>query len=186
MNVSSELKQYGEIVAEQGKLALTEARKSFYAVVGAGDLALERASEQGRQFAERLRSAEVRRIDTAAVREAFEEYVTDLTVRGEKVVHEFRKDPRVQRVIIRAESAVDTVEDALEGAIDEVDSGVSRATDDARGVTEGAKGAANSARGAVAEGAERTRGTVRKAAARNTNARKSTTRKAPARKSAAS
>lgn len=197
--ISTEFKQYGEILSEQGKVAMAEARKSFYAVIGASDLVLTQASEQGKALRERVRGAakdaqgiaadlpaDAKRISPATLREAVEGYrkglesylqatseqatarYTELTQRGEKVVHEFRKDPLVQRVIIRAESAVDTVEDALEDALDDAGDGV------------------RDAKGDVAKGANKTRGTIRKTAARNTNARKSTTRKPPASKSAGS
>lgn len=182
MSISSEFKEYGEILAEQGKLALASARKSAFAVVGAGDAVLARAAEQGKQFAARTQEVATSRVDPAEVRKTVESYLqaagdqaatayAQLSKRGQEVVHEFRKDPRVQRVILRTERAVDSVEDTLEDLLDDVASTVDSDVADAKD--------------AVAEGADKTRATVRKTAARNTNARKSTTRKAPARKAPA-
>jgi len=168
--------QYGDIVAEQGKLALAGVKTSVLAAVGAGDLIVARATEQAKYFTE-LASGQISLtgyLQTAGGQAA--NAYAELSKRGAEVVHEFRKDPRVQRVILRAERTVDVVEDGLEDLLEEVGS-------DAEQVADAAKAS-------VAEGAERTRASVRKTAARNTNARKSTAttppvRKAPARKAAA-
>ncbi len=178
MSVTSEFRQYSEIAAEQGKLALAGVRTYALAAVGAGDLVVTRAADQGKQLATRTQEIATGRVAPADVRKVVGNYLqtageqavtvyVQLSKRGEEVVHEFRKDPRVQRVIFRAERAVDTVEDSLEDLLEEVDSEIADAKD------------------AVAEGAEATRATVRKTAARNTNARKSTTRKPPVRKAPA-
>lgn len=178
MSVTSEFKQYGGIVTEQGKLAFAGVRTSVLAAVGAGDL----LAAQGKQLSAAASNLATRagerasvRLSPAGVRDylqsAGESAVTaygELSQRGAEVVHELRKDPRVQRVILRAERTVDVVEDGLEELVEEAGTDAERATDKAKT--------------AVAEGAERTRATVRKTAARNTNARKSTTKTAPARK----
>lgn len=180
MSLTTELKQYGEIAAEQGKLALTGLRTTALAAVGAGDLLA------------RIGPAEVRGYLQSATDQAVSAY-GDLSRRGAEVVHEFRKDPRVQRVILRAERTVDVVEDSLEDLLEEAGEAVIDATDAAVEAGErtraNARTATKKAETAVAEGAERTRSTVRKTAARNTNARKATAttppvRKAPARKRA--
>lgn len=194
MTITNEFKQYGDIVSEQGKLALAGVRASVLAAVGAGDLFATRVTEQSKALVARTQELAAVRVTPADVRDyltsAGEQAVTTyakLSERGAEVVHEFRKDPRVQRVILRAERTVDVVEDGLEDLLEEVTEDVEQAADTARtGVAE----ATGTAKSAVADGAERTRTTVRKAAARNTNARKSTAttppaRKAPARKAAA-
>lgn len=178
MSISTDIKQYGDIATEQSRYALTGVRKYAYAVVGASDLVVSRAAVRGKQLADRTQEIASGQVAPTDVRKAVEGYLSaageqamtvysQLSRRGQAVVHELRKDPRFQRVIFRAEDAVDAVEDTVEDLLDEVDTGVEDAKD------------------AVAEGADTTRATVRKAAARNTNARKSTTRKAPARKAPA-
>lgn len=173
LSITNEIKQYGEIAAEQGKLALAGVRSYVFAALGAGDVVVTRAAEQSKQLAVRTQEIATGRVTPIDVRKAVEGYLqtagvqaatvySQLSQRGEDVVHELRKDPRVQRVIFRAERAVDTVEDTLEDLLDEVDSEIADAKD------------------AVSEGAETTRATVRKAAARNTTARKSSARTAPA------
>lgn len=181
MSIGTEFKQYSEIAAEQGRLALAGVRSYVFAAVGAGDAVVTRATEQGRQLAARTQEIATGRVVPTAVvadvgkavgsylQTAGEQAVTayvQLSKRGEEVVHEFGKDPRVQRVIFRAERAVDTVEDTLEDMLDEIDSDVTDAKD------------------AVAAGAEKSRGRLGKSATRNTNAAKSTTRTPPVRKAA--
>lgn len=180
MSITSEFKQYGETAAEQGKQALAEARKSFYAVVGAYDAAFEsivsefrHADQLPRKAAQTAKTSpvELRTMIEGIVADAAAQALTvygELAKRGAVVVHEFRKDPRVQRVIIGAEKAVDSVEESVDELLDD-------ASDSVRGEVKDAKAK-------VAQGADATRGAVRKAAARNTNAAKSTSRKAPARK----
>jgi len=182
LSIGTEFKQYGEIAVEQGRTALAGVRSYAFAAVGAGDVVITRAAERGKQLASGTQGIATGRITptvvAADVRKAVETYLqtageqaatvyAQLSTRGAEVVHEFRKDPRVQRVIFRAERAVDTVEDSLEDLLDEVGDEVTEAKD------------------AVAEGAEKTRATVRKSAARNTNAAKSTSRTPPVRKAPA-
>jgi len=175
MSISTEFKQYGEIAAEQGKLALAGVRQTVLAAVGASDVVVTRAAAQGKQLATRTQDIATGRVAPTDVRKVVGGYLqtageqavnfyVQLSKRGEEVVHEFRKDPRLQRVIFRAERAVDTVEDLLVEVASGADSGVSDAKD------------------AVADGADKTRATIRKTAARNTSARKSSIRKPPARK----
>lgn len=182
-------RQYSGIAAEQGKYALAGVRQSVFAAVGAGDVLVARAIERGQRLATRTqaiagtltRPSEVRTTVTSAVQSAggqAVEALQTLSKRGAEVVHELRKDPRVQRVILRVERGVDSVEGSVTGVLDDVATDV----DDAAG---GTKKVTRRAKKAVAESAETTRGAVRKTAARNTTARKSTTRTAPARKAPA-
>lgn len=172
MSITSEVKQYTGIATEQGRQALAGVRKSVFAAVGAGDLLVSRAADIATTrvtpagVSESVRGT-VGGYLQAAGDQATNAY-TQLSRRGAEVVHEFRKDPRVQRVILRTERAVDVVEDGLEDLLDGAGHEVAEAT--------------GAAKDAVAEGAERTRTTVRKSAARNTNARKSTATTSPARK----
>lgn len=179
MSIQTEFKQYGEIAVEQGRTALVGVRTYAFAAVGAGDVVVTLAAERGKQLVDRTQGIVTGRVTptvvVADVRKAVETYLqtageqaatvyAQLSRRGAEVVHEFRKAPRVQRVIFRAERAVDSVEDGLENLLDDVDAEVTKAKD------------------VVAESADTTRATVRKTAARNTNAAKSTSRTPPARK----
>lgn len=183
MSITSEVKQYTGVATEQGKAALAGVRKPVFAAVGAGDLLVSRTAARGKQIVARSQDLATARVTPATVSESVRSTVsgylqaagdqannayTQLSRRGAEVVHEFRKDPRVQRVILRTERAVDVVEDSLEDLLDEAGQDVAEAT--------------AAAKDAVSEGADKTRATVRKSAARNTNARKSTAKSAPARK----
>ncbi len=186
MSIGTEFKQYSGSAAEQGKNALSGVRRYVFATVGAGDVLVTRATQRGRRLASRTQAIATGRVtptDLAAdVRKSVEGYLqsageqaantyVQLSKRGEEVVHELRKDPRLQKVIFRAERAVDTVEDRVDDLLDDVAETVDTRVDDAKD--------------ALAEGADATRAAARQTAARNTNARKSTTRKTPNRKAPA-
>ena len=78
MPITDEMRKYSETVLEQGKVALEEARKPWYAAVGASELAYEQLQTQLSQLpAEvqtRVRKLQSggRQIDAAAVRSAVE------------------------------------------------------------------------------------------------------------------
>ena len=50
MPISTDVRKYGETALEQGKLALDEARKPWYAAVGATDLAFDQLREQFKEL----------------------------------------------------------------------------------------------------------------------------------------
>lgn len=133
MPISTDVRKYGETVLEQGKVALDEARKPWYAAVGATDLAYDQLREQlkelpteaqarlrglqsgaGQLDATQLRDA----VETAATqaREVYAAYLTQaretyesLAHRGELVVRRLRRSPEVR-------SAFDRTEDQLSDA----------------------------------------------------------------------
>lgn len=191
MSITSEFKQYGEIVLEQGKLALSGVRTSAFAAVGAGDVVVTRAGDRARSLAGRTQDLATTRVSPTDVRKSVEDALTSagsqvqvvwtqLSRRGEEVVHELRKAPRLQRVVLRTEDAVDSVEEGVEELIGEVSDELTQRAEKSRATI---ASRARKAQAAVAEGADTTRAAVRKTAARNTNARKSTARKAPAKAS---
>ena len=59
MPITDEVRKYRETVLEQGKVALGDARKPWYAAVGAGDFAYERA----RRVELTIRDGRVRRYE---------------------------------------------------------------------------------------------------------------------------
>ena len=50
MPITTDVRKYGETALEQGKLALDEARKPWYAAVGATDLAYDQIREQFKEL----------------------------------------------------------------------------------------------------------------------------------------
>ena len=135
MPITDEVRKYRETVLEQGKTALGkvplgEARKPWYAAVGAGDLAYEQLQAQlGQLPAEvqvRVRKLQTggRQLDTAALRTAVENaaqqaagaYGTyaahardtyeSLAHRGELVVRRLRRSPEVKETFEKVEDAV--------------------------------------------------------------------------------
>jgi hypothetical protein len=135
MPIPDEVRKYRETVLEQGKVALEEARKPWYAAVGAGELAYGQLQAQLSQLpAEvqaRLRKLQSggRPLDTASVRSAVEnaaeqaagaygtyaaqarETYESLAHRGELVVRRLRRSPEVRESF---ETAEDVVADAGE------------------------------------------------------------------------
>jgi exonuclease VII small subunit len=130
MPITDDVRKYRETVLEQGKVALEEARKPWYAAVGASEFAYERLQTQLSQLpAEvqaRVRKLQSggRQIDAAAVRSAVENaaeqaagaYGTytaqardtyeSLAHRGELVVRRLRWSPEVKETFERAGDAV--------------------------------------------------------------------------------
>ncbi len=133
MPITHDVRKYGETVLEQGKVALDEARKPWYAAVGAGDLAYGQLSQQLTHLPAEVQ-ARVRKLQTVpaqldpgAVRGVVEtatsqglkvygfytaqarETYESLAHRGELVVRRLRRSPEVA-------SAFDRVEDVVAGA----------------------------------------------------------------------
>jgi hypothetical protein len=130
MPITDEMRKYRETVLEQGKVALEEARKPWYAAVGAGELAYVQLQTQLSQLpAEvqtRVRKLQSggRQIDAATLRSAVENaaehaagaYGTyaaqardtyeSLAHRGEVVVRRLRRSPEVKETFEKAEGTI--------------------------------------------------------------------------------
>jgi hypothetical protein len=130
MPITDDVRKYRETVLEQGKVALEEARKPWYAAVGASEFAYERLQTQLSQLpAEvqaRVRKLQSggRQIDAAAVRSAVEtaaeqaagaygtytaqarDTYESLAHRGELVVRRLRRSPEVKDTFATAGDAV--------------------------------------------------------------------------------
>jgi hypothetical protein len=128
MPITDEVRKYGETVLEQGKVALDEARKPWYAVVGAGELAASQLQQQLAQLpAEvqaRIRKLQTGQFDPAVVREAVENATAEglkaygtyaaqamqtyetLAHRGELVVRRLRRSPEVTETFAKAQDLV--------------------------------------------------------------------------------
>ena len=130
MPITTDVRKYGETVVEQGKIALDEARKPWYAAVGVSDLAYDRLQRQLTQLPtevqERLRQlrANAGDLDAAHLRDAVgtaagqakEAYVSytgqareryeSLAHRGELVVRRLRRSPEVRGAFGKAEELI--------------------------------------------------------------------------------
>ena len=130
MPITDEVRKARETVLEQGKGALEEARKPWYAAVGAGELAYGQLQAQLSQLpAEvqaRVRKLQTggRQLDAATLRSAVEnaaeqaagaygsyaaharETYESLAHRGELVVRRLRRSPEVRQTFDLAEDAV--------------------------------------------------------------------------------
>jgi len=128
MPTGTDVKKYGETVLEQGKAAFDEARKPLFAAVGATNLAFDQLRAQLRDLPaetqEQLRKLQGRAgtLDRAKVRKAVEEYAEQardtyvtLARRGEKVVRQLRRDPRVRNAFAETEELVERAEEAVTG-----------------------------------------------------------------------
>jgi hypothetical protein len=130
MPITDDVRKYGGTVLEQGKVALDEARKPWYAAVGAGDLAYGQLSQQLTHLPAEVQ-ARVRKLQTVpaqldptAVRgvvetatsqglkvygfytaQARETYET-LAHRGELVVRRLRRSPEVKETFSKAQELV--------------------------------------------------------------------------------
>jgi len=128
MSITTDVRKYGETVLEQGKQALDEARKPWYAAVGAGTLAYDRLQKQLVQLPtevqDQLRKlrANAGELDTAQLREvvgktanqavaAYGAYAGQARERyealahsGELVVRRLRRSPEVHEAFDKAES----------------------------------------------------------------------------------
>lgn len=130
MSITTDVRKYGETVIEQGKQALDEARKPWYAAVGAGDLAYDRLQKQLTELptevqarVRQLRGTEIdagqlRSVVGTAAEQAKEVYVSytglareqyeSLAHRGELVVRRLRRSPEVQEAFDKAEGVLAT------------------------------------------------------------------------------
>ncbi|HVQ94860.1 MAG TPA: hypothetical protein VMU51_27760 [Mycobacteriales bacterium] len=128
MPTGTDVKKYGETVLEQGKAALDEARKPLFAAVGATNLAFDQLRAQLRDLPaetqEQLRKLQDRAgtLDRAKVRKVVEDYADQaretyitLAQRGEKVVRQLRRDPRVRSAFDQTEDLVERAEEAVTG-----------------------------------------------------------------------
>ena len=137
MPITDDVRKYGGTVLEQGKVALDEARKPWYAAVGAGELAYGQLSQQLTQLPAEVQ-ARVRRLQTvpaqldpAAVRGAVEtataqgltqarETYESLAHRGELVVRRLRRSPEVKETFGKAQELVAEAGEAVAAAEDTV------------------------------------------------------------------
>jgi hypothetical protein len=128
MPITDDVRKYGETVLEQGKVALDEARKPWYAAVGAGELAVGQLQAQLSQLpAEvqaRLRKLQSAQLDPTTVRSAVENAADQATTaygtyaaqaretyetlahRGELVVRRLRHSSEVKESFGKAEELV--------------------------------------------------------------------------------
>ena len=144
MPITTDVRKYGETVVEQGKIALDEARKPWYAAVGASDLAYDRLQRQLTQLPtevqERLRrlranagdldAAHLRDTVGTAAGQAKEAYVTytgqareryeSLAHRGELVVRRLRRSPEVREAFGKAEELISAAGQKVEEADEKV------------------------------------------------------------------
>jgi uncharacterized protein YjbJ (UPF0337 family) len=140
MPITDDVRKYGETVLEQGKVALDEARKPWYAAVGAGELAYGQLSAQLTQLPARVRELQSvpTQLDPAAVRGAVEtatsqglkvygaytnqakETYEQLAHRGELVVRRLRRSPEVKETFGKAQELVAEVNETVATAEDKV------------------------------------------------------------------
>jgi hypothetical protein len=141
MPATTDFRKYGETLREQSKTAIEEARKPLFAAVGATNYAFDQLRTQLREWPTdtqarvkklsddaqaqlrqlRERSSGVK-LDPAQVRKAFEDaaeqardrYET-FTSRGEKIVEQLRRDPKIKHLFGDAERAVREAEEAVTG-----------------------------------------------------------------------
>jgi hypothetical protein len=130
MPITDDVRKYGETVLEQGKVALEEARKPWYAAVGAGELAASQLQAQLTQLPAEVQArvrklqANGRSLDPAVVREAVENATAEglkaygtyaaqaketyetLAHRGELVVRRLRRSPEVTETFAKAQELV--------------------------------------------------------------------------------
>ena len=126
MPITDQARKYRETALEQGKVALEEVRKPWYAAVGAGDLAYVQLSHLPAEVQTRVRKlrADRRQLDASTLREAVEtttsrsrkayegyaaqarETYQSLAHRGELVVRRMRRSHEVKETFERAEHVV--------------------------------------------------------------------------------
>jgi exonuclease VII small subunit len=144
MPITDEVKKYGETVLEQGKVALDEARKPWYAAVGAGELAYGQLQAQLAQLPAEVQArvrklqANGKQLDPAVVREAVENATAEglkaygtyaaqaketyetLAHRGELVVRRLRRSPEVTETFEKAQELVADAGQTVAAAEDKV------------------------------------------------------------------
>jgi hypothetical protein len=115
-------------IVEQGKTAIEEARKPLFAAVGATNYAFDQLRTQLKDLPTELRKLQERsseragRLEPTQVRKAIEEvagqareqYET-LSTRGEKIVQQLRRDPRITHVFADVEARLDEADEAVTG-----------------------------------------------------------------------
>ena len=130
MPITDEVRKYRETVLEQGKVALDEVRKPWYAAVGASEFAYERLQTQLSQLPAEVQArvrklqSNGRQLDATAVRSAVENaaeqaagaYGTyaaqardtyeSLAHRGELVVRRIRRSDEVKETFEKAGDAI--------------------------------------------------------------------------------
>jgi hypothetical protein len=144
MPITDDVRKVGETVLEQGKVALDEARKPWYAAVGAGELAYGQLQAQLTQLPAEVQ-ARVRRLqangkqlDPAVVREAVENATAEglkaygtyaaqaketyetLAHRGELVVRRLRRSPEVTETFEKAQELVGNAAETVATAEEKV------------------------------------------------------------------
>jgi exonuclease VII small subunit len=156
MSITTDARKYGETVLEQGKVALDEARKPWYAAVGATDLAYGQIRTQVKELpaetqarlrrlqsgvtqldADRLRAAvdavtsQARGVYGAYALQVRSTYET-LARRGETVVGRLRRSPQVRSAFDRTEELLEGAEDVVETAEQAVERAEEKVTKPAR------------------------------------------------------
>ena len=139
MPITTDVRKYGETVLEQGKVVLEEARKPWYAAVGAGELAYGQLTQLPAEVQARLRKLQTGAgLDPAHARaavqtatgkalgaygayagQARETYET-LAERGETVVRRLRRSPEIKSAFDRVEEVVLEAGEAVVAAEDKV------------------------------------------------------------------
>jgi hypothetical protein len=144
MSITTDVRKYRETVLEQSKQALDEARKPWYAAVGASDLAYDRIQKQLTQLpvevqgqlrrlrgtAGELDAAHVRAAVGTAAGQARETYAAytglvreqyeSLAHRGELVVRRLRRSPEVRGAFGKAEELISEAGEKVEQAEEKV------------------------------------------------------------------
>lgn len=123
MSITTDVRKYGETVLEQGRVVLEEARKPWFAAVGAGELAFGQLSQLPTEVQARLRKLQTEAVNldpkdavqtvTGKALGAYGQYATQaietyesLAHRGELVVRRLRRSPEVKSAFDRAEELV--------------------------------------------------------------------------------
>lgn len=144
MPITDDVRKYGETFLEQGKVALDEARKPWYAAVGAGELAASQLQAQLAQLPAEVQAG-IRRLqqggkqfDPAVVRETVENATAEglkaygtaaaqaketyetLAHRGELVVRRLRRSPEVTETFAKAQELVAEAAETVATAEDKV------------------------------------------------------------------
>lgn len=92
MSIATDLKTYAETALEQGKTAAAESAKPLYAVVGAGEFAVnqaKQAADRAADRAEKLRTAATEKV--AEFRSTLTKVVTDISEKAQDVPVTVRK-----------------------------------------------------------------------------------------------
>jgi hypothetical protein len=134
MSLTTDARKAGEAMVAQGRAAIGDARKPFYAWVGASDLAFKRIAAiqtEAQVRAKRLQEAagdlpdKAQQITPAGVRavaEAYGEQAKDaydyFARRGAQVVAQVRRSPDARRTEARFEQVMDDVDATAETAKD--------------------------------------------------------------------